>query len=149
VKLFLAIVSSACLGVASLFAWAGFWPVLPFAGLEIGLLTYALWWTSARARQMEVVDVGEQHVAVEKGARHPEQRWSFSRSWARVSLVGPAVKQHPSRLFIGSHGQRVRVGDFLTENERQRLASDIRSALAGVVLTSTPNYEEMNWSEQS
>ena len=147
VKLFLAIVSSVCLGIASLFAWAGYWPVLPFAGLEIAVLTYALWWTSAQARRTEVVEIDDQSVAVEKGRSEAEQRWRFSRSWARVSLVAPAIRHHPSRLLIGSHGQHVPVGSFLTETERQRLACDLRDALKGVPPTSKPHHEKMNWSE--
>ena len=147
VKVFLAIVSTVCLGVASLFAWFGFWPILPFAGLEIALLTFALWWTSAQARRTEVVDIDERQVAVEKGLSDAERRWSFNRNWARVSLVAPRIRHHPSRLLIGSHGRHVPVGAFLTEPERQRLARDIRSALAGAQLPSKPYYKDLNWSD--
>jgi uncharacterized membrane protein len=30
-----------CFGIAAVFAALGYWPVLPFAGLEIGLLAWA------------------------------------------------------------------------------------------------------------
>ena len=149
VRVFLAIVSSVCLGVAGAFACAGYWPVLPFAGAELLLLGYALWWTRARADAVEVVDIDDARVAVEKGRVEAEQRFRFHRHWTRVSLVKPRVRNYPSRLLIGSHGKHVLLGSFLTESERRRLARDIRSALAGVPLTAEPDYEEMNWSEQS
>ena len=98
-KRFLAIVATACLGVAGAFASVGYWPVLPFAGAEVALLTFALWWTSHRTARTEVVDIDSETVDVEKGREEPEQRWSFQRAWARVSLVPARVPQHPSRLL--------------------------------------------------
>lgn len=130
-KRFLAIVATVCLGVATAFACVGYWPVLPFAGAEIALLTFALWWTSHRTARTEVVDIDSETVEVEKGREEPEQRWSFQRAWARVSLVPARVPQHPSRLLIGSHGRHVNVGGFLTEPERVRLAKDLNRALDG------------------
>ena len=129
-KRFLAIVSCVCLGIATAFASIGFWPILPFAGAEIALLAFALWWTSHRSNCTEVVDIDSTTVDVGKGREAPERRWTFQRAWARVSLVPARIAQHPSRLLIGSHGRHVHVGDFLTEPERMRLAQDLRRAMA-------------------
>jgi len=147
IKVFLAVISTVCLGVAGAFAWVGLWPILPFAGLEIALLAYALCWTSTRARETEVVDISEQQVAVEKGHSEVEASWRFERSWTQVSLVEASVRNYPTRLFIGSHGQRVQLGLFLGEHERQRLARDLRSVLAGVPISSKPYYEDIKWSD--
>ena len=147
IKVFLAIISTVCLGIAGIFAWMGFWPILPFAGAEIALLSFALWWTSDRARETEVVHIDGDKVAVEKGRRQPEKRWTFHRRWTRVDLVASRAKHHPSRLLLGSHGKNVAVGAFLTEPERKRLAQDIQRALAGTPLASRPYYEDINWSE--
>jgi uncharacterized membrane protein len=138
IKIFIAVIGSVCLGVATGFAIVGFWPVLPFAGAEMALLTGALWFTHDRARETEVVEIREDEIAVEKGRREPERRWKLQRAWARVSLDPPRAKHHPSHLFIGSHGRRIALGRFLTEDERQGLARDLRSVLAGRKPTMTP-----------
>ena len=136
-KRFLIIVASVCLGIALAFTSIGFWPVLPFAGLEIALLTYALWWTSHRSNRTEVVDIDSDTVDIEKGHHAPDHHWTFRRAWARVLLVPARIRQHPSRLLIGSHGQHVHLGGFLTEPERVRLARDLNAALNGA--TSYPD----------
>ena len=146
VKRFLAITAMVSLGIASMFAWAGFWPVLPFAGLEVALLAYAMYSTSARARETEVVDIDELQIAVEKGRTRPERCWRFQRSWARVFLVAAPFSHHPSRLYIGSCDRRIALGSFLTESERQELAREIRNALAGEPVKSPAVYEQEHWS---
>jgi uncharacterized membrane protein len=51
----------------------------------------------------------------------------FARHLARVKLRDPQWSQHPSRLVIVEpHGRAGDVGRFLTEDERQDLASRLR-----------------------
>lgn len=131
IKILLAVIGSVCLGVATGFAAIGFWPVLPFAGAEMALLTGALWYSHSNARETEVVEISEDEIAVEKGRDSPEKRWRLQRAWARVTLEPSTARHHPSILFLGSHGKRVALGRFLTETERQRLARELRLVLAG------------------
>lgn len=118
-----------CFGVATFWALQGFWPILPFAGLEMLLLGACLYHVSSTARQTEVVRVHERTVAVEKGRRGPEQRWEFERAWVRVALQGARHTWYPSRLVIRSHGREVEIGDFLEESERASLADDLDRAI--------------------
>lgn len=108
--------------VAICFAWRGMWPVLPFAGLEVGLLAWAVRSSLRQGSEREVIVVSEDQIVVERsgfGARPPVV---FPRHWARVKLRGPRQSLHPSRLVIESHGRTCEVGRFLTEEERRGLA---------------------------
>ena len=113
-----------------MFALIGFWPVLPFAGVEVIVLGLAVYNSALSGRETEVVRVTGDVVAVEKGRRQPREVWRFQRAWARIQLLPPLANWYPSRLVIGSHGKLVQLGAFLNEQERQRLAGALTCALA-------------------
>lgn len=122
-RLFVGSLAAVTFTVAGFFALQGFWPVLPFAGLEIGLLAWAVSASMRRGSEREVIVVSDDEVVVERRAPSGSRRTVFPRHWARVTLRGPQRAQHPSRLTIESHGRACEVGRFLTEDERLRLAS--------------------------
>jgi len=122
-RLFVGSLAAVTFAVAGVCAWQGFWPVLPFAGLEIGLLAWAVHASMRRGAEREVILVTDSEVVVERSARVEPSRTVFPRHWARVTLRGPLRAQHTSRLTIESHGRACEVGRFLTEDERLRLAA--------------------------
>jgi uncharacterized membrane protein len=116
---------SACLipfGMGGLLAYKGFWPILPFAGLEMALLGWALKVSLERRFHSQTITVTDADVAVESRQRHSSDRVVFPRHWAQVKLRRPAASLHPSRLTIESHGRQCELGSFLTEEERRGLA---------------------------
>jgi len=122
-RLFVGSLAVVTFAVAGFFALQGFWPVLPFAGLEIGLLAWAVRASLRRGAEREVIVVSEADVVIERVAPTGSRRTVFPRHWARVTLRDPQPAQHPSRLTIESHGRACEVGRFLTEDERRRLAA--------------------------
>jgi uncharacterized membrane protein len=122
-RLFVGSLALVTFSVAGFFAAQGFWPVLPFAGLEIGLLAWAVRASMRRGLEREIIVVSDADVVIERRASGGFHRTVFPRHWARVTLRGPARAPHPSRLTIESHGRACEVGRFLTEDERRRLAA--------------------------
>jgi len=125
-RLFVGSLALVTFGVAGFFALQGFWPILPFAGIEIGLLAWAVRASMRRGSEREVIVVSEDEVVIERRAPSGSRRTVFPRHWARVTLRDPQPARHPSRLVIESHGRACEVGRFLTEDERQRLAARLR-----------------------
>jgi uncharacterized membrane protein len=109
-------------GIAGAMAVAGYWPILPFAGLEMALLGWALNASLRRRHQRQTITVSERDVLIESRAGERCVQVVFPRHWARVTLRRPSSRLHPSRLVIESHGRQCEVGDFLTEEERRGLA---------------------------
>ena len=118
-----------CLGIASAFAVIGLWPILPFAGFEVIVVGVGLYLSAAGGQATEVVSVGGETVAVEKGRRQVSRRWEMQRAWAQVRLLPPKIRWYPSRLVLRSHGKALELGGFLNEQERQQLAGQLRRAI--------------------
>lgn len=119
------------LSIALVFAWQGYWPVLPFAGLELAVLGGALWVSMRRGDYREVITIHDNHVIVEKGTKRQRQRIEFSLHWARVNLRSAHASSHSSRLAIGSHGRSCEIGHCLTESEKLGLARRLRELIGG------------------
>jgi len=123
--------------IAGLFAMQGFWPVFPFAGLEMLVLGWALW-LSLRARFVrQRISVAAREVTVELRTHATEERLVFPRHWAKVTLRASYTTLHPSRLLIESHGRTCEIGGFLTEEERRGLAARLKQVI-GTVNESPP-----------
>ena len=132
--------ASCCLasfGVATLMALRGWWPVLPFAGLEMLLLAWALRTSLRRGSILESIHIDERDVRVERVDGKLQVLTVFPRHGSQVKLLRAANPHHPSRLLIASHGRSLEVGCFLTEDERLGLARRL-GELIGTVNHSPP-----------
>jgi len=127
--------ASACvvpLGLGGLLALKGFWPILPFAGLEMALLAWALKVSLERRFHSQSITVSEAEVSIESRERGRSARVVFPRHWAQVKLRRPEARLHPSRLTIESHGRQCELGSFLTEEERRGLALRLKRLIGRV-----------------
>jgi uncharacterized membrane protein len=124
-----AVVALCLLGMSVTFALQGFWPVLPFAGLELLALGAAFYLCLARSQWREVVSIDAYVVRVEKGRRQPEERWECPSFWARVQLEKSPIAWYPSRLMIVYQGRGVEIGGFLCDDERAALADALRRGI--------------------
>jgi uncharacterized membrane protein len=123
---FMLSVSLATLGAATWCAVHGFWPVLPFAGLELAAVGWALVVSMRRNRYREVVSFGPDRVRIEFGVvgQGVAAQVELPRAWTRAWIERDSGRRHaPTRLLLGSSGQRVVVGRCLTDEEREALAA--------------------------
>lgn len=124
------LISIITLSIASYFFVQGLTLILPFSGLEILTLGYALYASAWKSTEKQVITISPDLVEVENGYHSPGGSNKFPRAWTRVVLQPPRHPWYPSRLLIRSHGLQVEVGAFLNEQERQGLAIELRNALA-------------------
>jgi uncharacterized membrane protein len=118
--------------IAGIMASRGFWPILPFAGLEMAVLGWALKSSMARRHHSQTITVSDVNVSVELRDRANSTQLVFPRHWAQVKLRRPASRLHPSRLTIESHGRQCELGDFLTEAQRRGLALRLQNLIGHV-----------------
>jgi len=124
-----AAVALSLLGISVGFVLKGFWPVLPFAGLELVALGAAFYLCLARSQWREIISIDSDIVRVEKGRRRAEERWECPSFWARIQLEKSPIAWYPSRLVIRYQGRQVEIGRFLNDNERTALADALRRFL--------------------
>jgi len=115
-------------GIASGFAIAGAWPVLPFAGIEIGALWAALRHLRRHADDEESLEVTDRQVIVSRSIAGRRERHEFIRYWTRLR-VDHAPDTGGGRLYLRSHGREVEIGQLLTDAQKQALAAELRTQL--------------------
>lgn len=131
-RIFIALVAAPTFGIAGALSLQGYWPVLPFAGLEIGLLMWAVRTSMRRGSERETITISEDSVTVRQRWHEGEHSRVFPRHWARVTLHAPLAALHPSRLMLESRGRACELGKFLTEDERRSLAVRLKQLVGNV-----------------
>ena len=106
----------------------GAWPILGFMGLDV----YLLWWLFKRsyldARRSETLLLTDRELIVDRVAPDGErEQHRLDAYWLRVELFGEA-----ERLVLISRGNRLVIGRFLAPSERERVAGELKAALAAM-----------------
>lgn len=107
------------------FALMGAWLILPFVGLEIGVIAAVMFAVGRRARDYELVVVDADFVRLVRRQGNNKACFEFRRYWAQVSLARAEVDWYPARVLIRSHGREVEVGKWIGEDARAALAADL------------------------
>lgn len=111
--------------LASAFAAAGAWPVLPYSVLELTVLACAFRYVERRAASWERLTVAGDEVQVERSAGAASERRTWNRRWLRVEL-GQSRSGGPGRLYLCHGGERWAFGDALPVEQRAAVARDLR-----------------------
>ena len=113
-------------GIAAAFALLGAWLILPFAGLEMLVLYVAFRYVDRHAADYERIAIDGDRVEVEFFVAGREQRHELNRCWAQVAVSGDG-----SRLALRSHGRELEIGRYLNDEQRVKLARELRRQLRG------------------
>jgi uncharacterized membrane protein len=130
---FYGLISLVSLCIACWFTWLGAWVVLPFAGLELLALGFALYLVSMRGLDMETIQIHGDRLEICKGRRQIESMTCLQPCWARVRLEPAVHTWYPSRLMIRSHGKGTEIGSFLGSEEKEKLAWELMHSLKQAV----------------
>jgi uncharacterized membrane protein len=120
------------LGIALLMTALGYWPILPFAGLELLAVGAALSINMRRRADTQQIVITGNAVAIDSHRGGRIVHYEFSRHWAQVKLRRAKSPWHPSRLTVESHGRACELGSFLTEEDRCALAGRLRRLIGRV-----------------
>lgn len=115
-------------GIALAFTAVGAWPVMPFAGIELGALWLALRHLQRHAGDEERIEAGPDQILVTRIQAGHTEHHEFSRYWARLHVVR-APGGNNCRLFLRSHGRELEIGRLLTEAQKRVLARDLTAFL--------------------
>ena len=113
------------LGLASAFAIAGAWVVLPYSVLEIGVLALAFAWCERHAGDWQRLVVAGDHVVIDAATGRRRERREFDRYWLRVEME-PAGQGQAPRLVLRGGGASWEFGHALPVPERRAIARDLK-----------------------
>lgn len=125
----LAVVAAINLSFAAGFVLRGAWPVMPFLGLDVVLLAWAL-------RATRIAALREEHLTltrsllrvVPRPVRKGPAEFRLNPYWVNVRMEDTG-EYGKSRLTLWSHGKGVLIGAFLAPAERAAFAERLKSAL--------------------
>ena len=108
--------------------WAfGAWMILPFMGLEVGVVAAVVYLLARHREDYELVIVDDSTVRVLRRRGDTETRTEFQRYWAQVTLDTDRNGWYPTRLFIRSHGRETEIAEYMSEEAKHDLARELRT----------------------
>ena len=126
---FVLVIAFTCLSIGLGFAYVGATLILPFAGLEVifvGICTYLV---LNKTSQQEVITLSKDKLIIEKGAYRLKKVWEYFRLWSYITVERPQHPWYPAHIVVTSKGERVPLGNFLTEQEKEELVSSLENII--------------------
>jgi uncharacterized membrane protein len=112
--------------IASAFAAAGAWLILPFAGLELAALYVAFRQFERDCEDFELVQLFGDRLVVEAHTGGRTRRFESNRYWTQVIVSrGPTS----CRVAIRSQGREIEFGTLLSDRERLASARRLQELL--------------------
>lgn len=114
------IIAGSTLMASSVISMMGYWLVMPFAGLEIGILAWAFETLGKRRGDYESVRVLGDDLHLESRRGNRTNVSCVNRYWVDLFTRRDGVSGH-MQLMVRSHGRETEVGMFLTDDDRMAL----------------------------
>jgi uncharacterized membrane protein len=114
-------------GVAVAFTLQGLWIVLAFSLVEMTVVGAALLHYSRHALDREHIALTERCLLVERVRGERIEQVRLDPYWTRITLP----ESRRDLIGLESKGTHVTVGAFVTDEQRQRVARELRRELRG------------------
>jgi uncharacterized membrane protein len=113
--------------LAGIFFAKGLWPIIPFAGLEVGCLAIALYYVCWKLQQRHVLRFDRQQLTLHKGAYYPRLTWRFPLDAVSLSVEVQPHPWDPLQIFLCCREQQIPIGDFLSQDDSEKLLALLRA----------------------
>lgn len=124
--------------IASFFAWQGAWMVLPFSGLEVAILGWALLYYARHASDYEHVWLEDGVLMIEQVSANRRVCHVLNPLWVSVEPGVPRGEPFREQVVLRSGGRVVQVGRFLDSAGRRKLADELSRCLGHGQPTQVP-----------
>lgn len=131
-KILLWILCPFVLLVALAWSLSGAWLILPFAGLEVGLLSYLMYRVSQQSYRREVITITANDIRVQQGLRYPNRLWRLPVPDTYLHVAQGALHHDLPDLTLSAGQIRLPIGRFL--NQPDRLETRQQLAQAGLMV---------------
>lgn len=126
-KLFIGILATPIAFIALGWSIVGVWIVLPFAGLEIGLLALLMFKVSHQTYQEQTIVIKKETISIETGFRQKIEQ-TVSRSGCHVLYSETENDWQLPVISVISDKVEITLGQFLNLTDRQLLKLELQRA---------------------
>ena len=127
--IFICFIAITCLSIGVAFAFLGATLILPFAGLEVILVSICVYIVLRKSYCQEVITMTQDKLKIQRAIGKSEKIWEYFRIWSYLLVERPKHPWYPAHIFVTSKGERVPVGDFLTEDEKEDLVVSLEAII--------------------
>tara|TARA_B110001454_G_scaffold138541_1_gene128729 strand:- start:82 stop:585 length:504 start_codon:yes stop_codon:yes gene_type:complete len=127
--IFIGFITITCLSIGIAFTFLGATLILPFAGLEVILVTVCVYLVLQKGYRQEVIIMTQDKLRIERGIGKSEKIWEYFRIWSYFLVERPTYPWYPAHIVVTSKGERVPVGGFLTEDEKEKFVISLESII--------------------
>ena len=127
--IFLLFISITCLTIGTGFSLVGAQLILPFAGLEVILVSVCVYLVFRKTSSREVIYLSPNRLKIEKGINKPKHVWEFFRLWSSIIVEKPLHPWYPAYIVVSSKGERIPIGNFLSEEEKLQLVRHLEKII--------------------
>ena len=121
---------SICIGIAMGFTIiAGAWVMLPFAGLEVLILSLALYYVSWKLSYRHILTRNNKQLIIEKGVYRPKGKWVWEKQATRLVTKTAKHDWEANRLTLINDNEKVNIGDFLSQSDSNELITFLKGEI--------------------
>ena len=116
-----------CFGIALAWTYVGAWLVLPFAGLEVGLLVFVMYYVTQMTHRKELVVVQEERIRVQSGIKTPTLSWDLDKGSTKVLLMEVRHPEDPVCVHLIDDKQRLELGRYLNLEDKELMIDELKA----------------------
>ena len=113
--------------IAGGWVYMGAWPVLPFAGLEVALVGFGMYYASWKLNFKEVIRLNGDTFVLQKGVYFPKHEWTMNVNQIKVVKIASNYRMSPAQFIVQHREKRIEIGSFLNLKEKKTLTSELQS----------------------
>ena len=119
-----------CIGIAMGFTIiAGAWVMLPFAGLEVLILSLALYYVSWKLSYRHILTLNNKQLIIEKGVYRPKGKWVWEKQNTRLVTTTAKHDWEAHGLTLINNNEKVNIGDFLSQSDSNELITFMKGEI--------------------
>jgi len=127
-KIIITVMAAFVMIIAVAWSLVGVWIILPFAGFEVGLLAFLMYRVSYSTYQKQIITINQHAVTFESGVYYRKQHLYFEKDKLSVVTIEPQTDYEQTHITLKDKQQKVVVGQFLNQQDRQTMLSHFKEA---------------------
>jgi len=128
IKKWILLISLPALIVALAWFFVGVWIILPFAGLELALLSYFMYRVYYQNYREQHIIIRQNDVTFSSGVGKPDTQHTFILPDCYLSVTQPRKPIETLELALKSESHKLSIGEFLNPNDKEDARQSIRNA---------------------